>query len=96
MLGDLKRQKKTQFLSSSSFSHSLFLPLSISFIAFSAWGFSVYSSDIVVSLSTSVDSVSSVSRRGHGVGEMLYTGGMFRLQTSRFSSGLGKLLNLCD
>ncbi len=38
----------------------------------------------------------SVSRRGHGIGETLYTGGLFGLQTSRFSSGLGKLLNLCD
>ncbi len=92
MLGDLKRQKKHN-----SFLHprSLFLPLSVSFIAPSAWGFSVCS-DIVVSLSTRVDGVLSVSQRGHGVGEMLYTGGVFGLQTSRFSSGLGKLLNLCD
>lgn len=66
MLGDLKRQKK-QFFPSSSFSCSLSLS-SISFIAPSAWGFSVCS-DIVVSLSTRVDGVLSVSRRGHGVGE---------------------------
>lgn len=72
MLGDLKRQKK-QFFPSSSFSCSLFLSLSISFIAPSAWGFSVCS-DIVVSLSTRVDGVLSVSRRGHGVAEAQNTG----------------------